>query len=113
MKVTVGTASFDATVEDSATGRAFVNALPMTLTMKDQGRNCKVYNLDIALPVNASQPDGIHAGDLLLYRNNGLMLYYQDASAYYAYTRLGNISDVTGLAEALGAGEATVTIAAR
>ena len=97
--VTVGGRSFAALVEDSATGRAFLEKLPLALDMQELNGNEK-YRYGVALP--------IAAGDLMLYGSNCLVLFYGVAGGY-SYTRVGRLASTEGLAEAVGAGTATVT----
>ena len=107
--ITVGGKSFTATLEDSETAAAFRRMLPLTLTMKDLSSNAKSYNLETPLPVSAGAIPSITSGDLLVYRNNGLMLFYKDTTPYYYYTRLGKIDDPAGLAAAVGSGDVRVS----
>ena len=48
----------------------------------------------------------------MLYGNNCVVLFYESFSSGYSYTRLGSLDDSSGLAEALGAGNAEVTFSA-
>ena len=64
--------------------------------------NCIVH----AYPQQVGQ---IHAGDLMLYRDNCVVLFYEDFSTTYAYTRLGSVEDPAGLADALGSGAVSVS----
>jgi hypothetical protein len=61
------------------------------------------------LPTNASNPGTIQTGDLMLYGNNCLVLFYTTFNTSYSYTKIGQIDDVAGLAAALGTGSVTVT----
>ena len=84
--------------------------LPLTLNMTDVNANEKCYELG-GLPAVASSPGTIEAGDVMLYGSNGSVLFYKTFSASYSYTHIGKIDDASGLAEALGAGNAIVTFA--
>lgn len=46
----------------------------------------------------------IKAGDIMLYGNNCLVLFYKGLHTSYSYTKMGHIEDVSGLIEALGNG---------
>ena len=105
--VTVGGRSFAALVEDSATGRAFLEKLPLALDMQELNGNEK-YRYGVALPTAAEYCATIAAGDLMLYGSNCLVLFY-GAAGGYSYTRVGRLASTEGLAEAVGAGTATVT----
>ena len=107
--VTVGGQTFSATLEDSETARALAQLLPLTLDMSELNGNEKYFYLDQSLPTNAKNPGQIHTGDLMLYGDNCLVLFYESFSTSYSYTRLGSIDDPDGLARAVGRGSAAVT----
>lgn len=54
LRITVGSSSFDATLEDNETVKAFKKLLPMTVNMPDLNRNEKYYYLSGSLPTAAS-----------------------------------------------------------
>ena len=109
--VTVGGTTFSATLEDSETSRALAELLPLTLNMSELNGNEKYFYLDQSLPTDSKRPGQIHTGDLMLYGDNCLVLFYESFSSSYSYTRLGSINDPEGLAQAVGHGNATVTFA--
>ena len=109
IQIIVGDKSFSATLDDNAAAKALLDMLPMTLPISELNGNEKYYYLDSALPTDAGVPSGIQAGDLKLYGDNCLVLFYKSFSTVYSYTPLGHIDDPEGLAEALGSGSVSVT----
>ena len=107
ISVSVGGKRFAAVVENTATGRAFLEKLPLTISMNELNGNEK-YCYGVTLPTNASHCDAIAAGDLMLYGSDCFVLFYGSAGGY-SYTRIGRLVSTDGLAEALGSGDATVT----
>lgn len=108
ISVIVGNKTFTATLADSETGRAFAQLLPMTITMNELNGNEKYHYLDSSLPTDSYQPGTIQAGDLMLYGNNCVVLFYKTFSSSYSYTRIGALDNPAGLAEALGSGNVSV-----
>ena len=108
INIIVGSKSFTATLADSETGEAFAALLPLTVTMNELNGNEKYHYLSTSLPTAAYQPGTIHAGDLMLYGNNCVVLFYETFNSSYSYTRLGAIDDPSGLASALGSGNVSV-----
>ena len=108
MKITIGSAVFTATLENNATTKAFKKMVPLTLNMSELNGNEKFFHFSSALPTNAAPGSGIQAGDLMLYQNNSLVLFYETFNTSYRYTRLGRIDNTSGLAAALGAGSVMV-----
>ena len=108
INIIVGTKTFTATLADSETGRAFAQLLPMTVTMTDLNGNEKYHYLDSSLPTDSYRPGTIHAGDLMLYGNNCVVLFYETFSSSYSYTRIGSIDNPAGLSAALGSGNVSV-----
>ena len=68
----------------------------------------KFFYLKKSLPTNASTARQIQSGDLMLYGDNCLVLFYENFNTSYSYTRLGKIENVSGLTAALGSGNVTV-----
>lgn len=107
--LTIGDQTFSATLLDNETVRQLMAQFPLTLDMSELNGNEKFFYLDSELPTDAYQPGQIKAGDLMLYGNNCLVLFYESFSSGYSYTRLGSIDDPAGLAEALGTGSVAIT----
>ena len=108
--LTVGNNSFSATLLNNETTSVFKELLPLTLDMNELNGNEKFFYLDNSLPTDSYQPGQINAGDLMLYGNNCLVLFYESFSSGYSYTRLGSADDPSGLAAALGRGNVEVSI---
>lgn len=108
LRITVGTASFAATLSDNAAATAFKAMLPMTVNMSEMNGNEKLYYLPDRLSASASSPGSIRTGDLMLWGSDCLVLFYKSFSSSYSYTKLGRIENATGLDTALGSGSVTV-----
>ena len=108
INIIIGSKTFTATLADSETGEAFAALLPLSVTMNELNGNEKYHYLSSSLPTAAYQPGTIHAGDLMLYGNNCVVLFYKTFNTSYSYTRIGSIDDPSGLASALGSGNVSV-----
>ena len=108
INIIIGSKTFTATLADSETGEAFAALLPLTVTMNELNGNEKYHYLSSSLPTDSYQPGTIHAGDLMLYGNNCVVLFYETFNSSYSYTRIGAIDNPSGLAEALGVGNVSV-----
>lgn len=84
--------------------------LPIDLTMSDMPHEKYCY-LDFSLPVNAQRVQNIHAGDIMLWDNSCLVIFYEDFTTTYSYTLIGNIKDTSDLKSAFGSGSVGLTIA--
>ena len=111
MWMTIGAKRFAVTLEDNPTARAFVQLLPTTLDMPDLNGNEKHVRLPRSLPTNAVRPGTIRTGDVMLYGDDTLVVFYKSFPSSYSYTRIGRITKVEGLAEALGAGSQRIGFA--
>lgn len=108
IEIKINGKTFTAEIEDSETGRAFYSLLPMTLDMSELNGNEKYHYLMSGLPTDAHYCSSISAGDLMLYGNSCIVLFYGNAGGY-SYTRLGKFTSTAGLAEAVGSGSVSVT----
>ena len=99
-----GTHRFAVALEDNPTARAFTQMLPVTLDMPDLNDNEKHVRLPRSLPTNPVRPGTIRTGDVMLYGSDTLVVFYKTFPSSYSYSRIGRITQVGGLVEALGAG---------
>jgi hypothetical protein len=95
---------FAVTLEDNPTARALVQQLPMSLDMPDLNDNEKHVRLPHTLPTKAARPGTIHTGDVMLYGSDTLVVFYKTFPSSYSYTRIGRVTRVEALVEALGTG---------
>lgn len=109
LKISVGSTSFLVTLENNPAATAFKALLPMTISMSVLNGNEKYHNLPGNLPTASSNPGTIQTGDLMLYGSSCLVLFYETFRTSYSYTRLGRVENPSGLAAALGSGNASVT----
>lgn len=113
IQVTAGGKAFTATLEDNAATAKFRQLLPLRLDMPDLNANEKHVRLPEPLPTDLTKPGTIRAGDLLLWGDDTLVLFYETFRSSYSYTRLGKLDDPAGLAESVGKGNVTVTFEAQ
>lgn len=110
INVQIGSSTFIATLEENAAVDALIAMIeqgPVTIKMSDYSGFEKVGALGFGLPTNDSQTT-TQAGDIVLYQGNQLVIFY--GSNTWSYTMLGRIDGLTGLEEALGSGDVTVTL---
>jgi hypothetical protein len=108
IKIMIGDNHFTALLESNAAATEFKKMLPLTISMKDLNSNEKFFDFSTSLPANASNPNTINSGDLMLWGSNTLVLFYKTFNTSYSYTRLGKIENPNGLSQALGSGNVTV-----
>lgn len=110
IEILVNGQSFPAELYDNDSARELASRLPLELEMQELNGNEKYCYLDDSLPAHASRPGKIHAGDLMLFGSDCLVLFYESFSTSYSYTPLGAVENVRGLADALGSGSVQVTL---
>lgn len=107
--ITIDGTVYTATLEENETAHAFARLLPLTLEMGELNQNEKFDYLADDLPTSPVHPGQIQTGDLLLFGSDCLVLFYEDFSSGYQYTRIGRVENPTGLAAAVGPGSVTIT----
>ncbi|MBR0415535.1 MAG: hypothetical protein IJI67_10775 [Clostridia bacterium] len=109
MKITVNGEAFSVTLEDNDTARAFTEMLPQTLEMSELHGNEKYHYLDTALPDNSQSVSKIQEGDIMLYGDNCIVIFYKSFDTEYAYTKIGHIDNTASLEKQLGNGKIEVS----
>lgn len=109
MAISIGDKTYAVSLEDNETVKELTARLPMELTMEELHGNEKYNYLPESLPTAAEAIGTIHAGDLMLFGSDCLVLFYEDFETTYSYTRIGRLENPLGLSEALGSGSVIVT----
>lgn len=110
IKVTVNGSVFNAKIyNDSPCAQQLMSKFPLTVTMNELNGNEKYYRFSESFSSNPENVGSINTGDIMLYQSDSLVLFYEAHNTSYTYTRIGYITDTTGLKEAVGTGNPTVT----
>jgi len=109
LEMHVGNKIFTAVLSDNESTAAFSRKLPLTLDMSELNGNEKYFYLSDRLPADRQRIGSIERGDLMLYGSNCIVLFYESFSTSYSYTKLGYVTDATGLASALGKGSVEIS----
>lgn len=97
MKVIIKGNEYNAVLEENQTAKSFINMLPKEFNMSELNGNEKYVYLDKVLPTNEYKPKMINKGDVMLYQDNCLVLFYKDFETSYRYTKIGHIKDLDDL----------------
>lgn len=108
IRVIIGEQELTATLEANATSQAFASLLPLRITMKELNGNEKYHYLSDALPASPTEIGTIHAGDVMLYGNDCIVLFYKTFTTSYRYTRIGRLEDTSNLESIVGRGNIAV-----
>ncbi len=101
---------FTATLEDNKTVKRLLEEFPLEITMNDLNNNEKYFYLDQNLPTNTKHIDKINTGDIMLYGNNCLVIFYDTFNTSYSYTKIGHINNLSSLEEVVGNNDIKVVL---
>lgn len=84
-------------LEDNDAVDLLLSKLPMTLNMKELNGNEKYAYLNYKFPMSSAYVKRIEMGDVMLFNDNCLVLFYKSFETEYPYTRIGKIVNPDGL----------------
>ena len=97
MKVIINNQEYSVNLENNETVNSLIKLLPMELKMSELNGNEKYYYLDSSLPTNSYNPKRINKGDIMLYGDNCIVIFYKDFDTSYSYTKIGHIDNLEDL----------------
>ena len=106
VKVVIDEKEYIINLEKNETAKSFVNLLPKEYKMNDLHNNEKYIYINESLPTNSSNPGRINAGDVMLYGNNCIVIFYKSFDTEFDYTKIGHIDNLPDL----GSGSITVKL---
>lgn len=93
---------------DNPTVTELMMILPDHFTMKDLHHNEKYFDLPASVPSKPERVGKVSKGDVLLYGERTLVIFYEDIPTNYSYTKIGFIQNPQDLA-GIGDGDVIVT----
>ena len=97
IQVIINGKTYNAKIEKNETAQSFVSMLPVEYNMNELNGNEKYIYLDNILPTNSYNPKHIEVGDIMLYGNNCLVVFYKSFDTSYSYTKIGHIDNISDL----------------
>lgn len=97
MNIIINNTSYKLNIEENETTNALTNLLPLDLKLTELNGNEKYVYLDEKLPTNTYKPKKISKGDVMLYNNDCLVIFYKSFETSYSYTKIGHIDDLPDL----------------
>lgn len=97
ISVTINKKIYKVILEETKTAQTFAELLPKEFHMNELNGNEKYVYMDNFLPTNSSNPKHIRAGDVMLYENNCLVIFYESFDTSYSYTKIGHIDNLPNL----------------
>ena len=102
MNIQIDNKTFKVIVENNKTVKELYQKLPITLEMSDLNNNEKYCYLDFTLPADSKSVKNIKQGDVMLFGNSCLVIFYKSFTTSYSYTKIGHIENPADIETALG-----------
>lgn len=101
--VSIGSKIYSVTAEDNYAAKAFFGRAPFSLTMSEWAENSEYY-ARLSEKINADgikSPSAFEAGDIAIYKNVSLVIFYDDTKNTAGYAKIGHIAEALGLKDVL------------
>lgn len=107
--ITIKNKKYEAILYDNSTTKELIKKFPITITMSDLNGNEKYYNFSKSFSTSSENVASINKGDIMLFGDNCLVIFYKSFSTHYKYTKLGYIKNTEDLENSLGKGDIEIT----
>lgn len=97
IKVKIHDKTYKLNLENNQTVEEFINTLPQEYMMNELNGNEKYVYINESLTTNIYQPKKIEKGDVMLYGDNCLVIFYKSFETNYRYTKIGHIDNLPDL----------------
>lgn len=97
MIITINNKEYEIILEDNPTTNKLMELLPIDIKMSDLNENEKYVYMNDTFPTDEKPVKDINKGDVMLYGDNCLVIFYKSFKTSYSYTRIGHIKDLEDL----------------
>ena len=109
--VTINGKNFVIETSDTKAAEEFAALCPVTYNMSELNGNEKYVYTDTSFTAASQKVGHINAGDIMLYGDDCVVLFYESFDTQYTYTKIGHITNTDGLKETVGKGSITAVFA--
>ena len=95
--ININNKDYSVNLENNETVRQLIKVLPLEIKMDDLNGNEKYAYLDTSLLANIESINHINAGDIMLFGDNCLVIFYKSFDTTYKYTKIGHIDNLPNL----------------
>lgn len=95
--ININNKDYSVNLENNETVRQLIKVLPLEIKMDDLNGNEKYAYLDTSLLANKESINHINAGDIMLFGDNCLVIFYKSFDTTYKYTKIGHIDNLPNL----------------
>ena len=97
INVLINDKKYSLELENNNTAEAFLDKLPLEFNMNELNGNEKYVYMDFNLPTSSYKPHNIKKGDVMLFGDNCLVIFYKSFTTNYSYTKIGHINNLDDL----------------
>ena len=97
INVIINDKNYNLKLENNNTAKELSDLLPQEFNMSDLNGNEKYVYMDKSLITNSYNPKHIEKGDVMLYGDNCLVIFYKSFDTSYSYTKIGHIDNLDEL----------------
>lgn len=97
MNIIINEKEYELNLENNETVAELLTKLPLQLKMDELNGNEKYVYLDFSLKNNPVNPKHINKGDVMLFTDNCLVIFYKSFDTSYSYTKIGHINNLPEL----------------
>ena len=95
--ININNKSYKVNLEENNTVDEFIKMLPKEFNMKELNGNEKYVNIDKNLPTETYYPKHIEAGDIMLFGDNCVVVFYKSFDTTFGYTKIGHVDNIEDL----------------
>ena len=110
IEIIIKNEKYEIELEKNSTTQKLLEMLPLELEINELNGNEKYAVLPKKLPKEDVVIRKINIGDLMLYQNNYLVLFYKNFSTSYSYTKLGRVVEIDKLIKNVSEGDRVLRI---
>lgn len=107
--ITIKNKKYEAILYDNSTTKELIKKFLITITMSDLNGNEKYYNFSKSFSTSSENVANINKGDIMLFGDNCLVIFYKSFSTRYRYTKLGYIKNTEDLENSFAKGDISIT----